>query len=744
LILSVTKHASLLTRSAALRRMARRAKRFGRRRVTALPSGAKMDSTLAHELRELGPERAIAAYQAGLRRGDRAAAAYKLARTYALTGEPGRAADVLRAGYLTGSRAPLLSIEYSARSGVPIAALADLVPTNSKRDFFAGLSVLSKSVTNDHDLEHFMAVARQARASWSRAAGYYTRLGHAARRAGNLSHAIQQFEQAVRMARPAGDDRPRHIDSILRDPWQVAGDLFDAAGSARDGLFPFAGTLLGFIREGGFISHDYDLDFGMREVAAHNELRTRLTADWRFDVDRGRSPDVLKVKHINGTAIDIYLFRPHDGGWSTHSHVYGWRFRDFDLQQATFGGLTVQIPSQPDEFLAQMYGDDWQVPKAGFESGLYAPNCDFPRREEMICAVLNKVVSAVRAGASDRTEQYTRFLEQHFEYRLPEPGSARNDLLSEGDAIVLNSVIAPHKSRKHEILPEPSFRAKMDQRIRRRRYLLKYTEIVPVSRPLTNKVQRDRIFADLNFPIPAKLLDGGSAEEVVALLDSHPEIVIKPVKGSGSKGVRLLRRVDADTWCDLRTAQQLTRSGIAQSLAATRIQGSAVRKWFAEELVVGSSNALGHPMDYKLYMFQGRCALIVAKRHLPDQVAFRWFTPTWHDIDTGKYGSRLDLTIPPPSDADSAIELAGNIAAKIPLAFVRVDLIQGNGGLVLSELSPLPGEYHRFSDAVDAMLGSMWEFAENELWHDFFGTDRFRPAIEAIRAVSGAKQLYPE
>jgi hypothetical protein len=662
----------------------------------------------------------------------------------------------------------LLKLTYLVQAGASTASLTDLVPTASKRDFFKGLAILRGSVTDELSFRSFLSLAETARPAWTQDPGYLTRLAHAARRGGRVDLGIDYLERALaavqvrhRMVRTSPD---RH----LTDPWRVLGDVLDLAGGHRRELFPVAATLLGFVRERGFISHDYDMDFAVRSPAAHQALRESLHEDWRFELARGRAPDVLKVKHINGTGIDIYLFRRIGDRWSTQSHVYGWRFDDFDLVDVQVGSARMRIPSDAEHYLEQMYGPDWRTPQPGFESGLFAPNRFFPDLAEVICAVLNKTVTAAKLGDARRVERYRRFLSEVCDYEMPQIGSTGSSNANDsggnvnrhsdpgGQQIqlptgrhsatgisVVEMLTMPHKSRGYRHLSSPSFCARMDERIRRRRYLRKQTKIVPVSQALTNKSQRDRILADLGLPVPRKLLAHGTADEVVDLIRQHDELVVKPAKGSGSRGVMLLRKVPGG-WLDLRTEEKRTLSEISAKMSAVRIQDAPVRRWVVETLIAGGANASDFPMDYKFYMFQEECGLIVSKRHLAKGGLFRWYSPDWRDVETGKHQSMLDPDPVLPKDPAAIVALARSVSTQFPLAFVRVDIIDGRQGAMLSELSPLPGQYDKFTVAMDTTLGTLWEIADATHGHEFLTAERFSAALAAIRHHTGAEQIYPD
>lgn len=308
---------------------------------------------------------------------------------------------------------------------------------------------------------------------------------------------------------------------------------------------------------------------------------------------------------------------------------------------------------------------------------------------------------------------------------------------------LLSVVTAPQVARSRTAVGAPSFREKVDERIRRRRYLLGCTDITPVTQPLINKPQRDRIMAMLGFPVPAKLLEQGDLEDVFRVLAEHEEAVVKPVSGAVGRGVHLLRR-SGRGWLNLRTETEVSDDELRASFEATLVRGQPVPLWQVEQLVVGDTNESGHPMDFKLYMFQGRHGLTHQVRRLPDQALFKFYDPAWQAADVGRDQDRVDPTLPAPDDPAPMLDLAVRVSQALPVPFIRIDLLVGRDGLYIGEVTPMPGRYHQFSDAWDQRLGLLWEAAESEYGMEFLTAERFQPALEVIREVTGADRLYPD
>jgi choline kinase len=183
---------------------------------------------------------------------------------------------------------------------------------------------------------------------------------------------------AVRTGRLALDA----FDLAVNGPRVLAQTL---AVSAEVGLRPFLlwGSLLGCIREGGFIAGDRDIDLGvlegdatrlaaLRAAMARRGYDTRIQNDFKLSLVHPRHPRLFVDIDVVGRFRDGWAITNAD---ADPARLFYYRFEHdvfAGVRTARFlDGMEVAVPNRPERFLEATYGD-WRTPQAKVHY-LYGP-----------------------------------------------------------------------------------------------------------------------------------------------------------------------------------------------------------------------------------------------------------------------------------------------------------------------------------------------------------------------------------
>jgi lipopolysaccharide cholinephosphotransferase len=188
-------------------------------------------------------------------------------------------------------------------------------------------------------------------------------------------------------------------DDALRNLVDVA-----AALHAKDVPYSLAfGTLLGAVREGQFIRHDYDTDLTVPadsfDPGVLLDLRRRGFHIRKF---LGFPDDGMYLSLIrSNVSTDLGILYPRDGGMylSEYSDYRGgtakwidYLFPKLDYGWMEFMGHQFRAPKEPEVFLRCSYGDSWRTPDKNWHGALDPPNAA-PRAERLNLAASGKAIA---------------------------------------------------------------------------------------------------------------------------------------------------------------------------------------------------------------------------------------------------------------------------------------------------------------------------------------------------------------
>jgi phosphorylcholine metabolism protein LicD len=179
-----------------------------------------------------------------------------------------------------------------------------------------------------------------------------------------LGHTKGDFITPRLLERIAGDFFKPMDRAIARENMMLFKQTMDACQAE---FCLFFGTLLGAVREGDFIPHDYDTDVVIMEAS-----RTRLAEaaprliEAGFELARCKDHGRFLTFIRKGEYIDINVAKEErrlfrhcwNVDFSLLSYEVLTEFREF-----TFLGEQFLVPARYEEALVQMYGADWRVPK---------------------------------------------------------------------------------------------------------------------------------------------------------------------------------------------------------------------------------------------------------------------------------------------------------------------------------------------------------------------------------------------
>lgn len=231
-----------------------------------------------------------------------------------------------------------------------------------------------------------------------------------------------------------------------------------------------------------------------------------------------------------------------------------------------------------------------------------------------------------------------------------------------------------------------SFRSSMNSLLRLKHYMnLHGYEVAPRD----NSKTKDREFAlQFGIPVPRTLVSSVHPDA----LELIPDSILKPVRGSSSKGVFF---VDSDLnlhsfW----SGKSYATFSQAQDEIQQHVSAISENEWMIEEVILGED---GYPAnDLKVYTFYGVPGMFLEmKRQRPrgsTSGVLHYVSDSNREPMARGPNDRYFEGTPVP---DEVIEKARKLSLHSPVPFLRIDFHLGAEECYLGEITPQPGEIGR-------------------------------------------------
>jgi len=174
-------------------------------------------------------------------------------------------------------------------------------------------------------------------------------------------------------------------------------DLKSAMDAGGIEFFLKGGVLLGCVREGKILEHDYDIDVGVDERFDRNSIESALFGAGKFYQRENDNDRTIYITHENGVHVDVFIHYLEQGCYKNRGMYLTWRNKPFRLVERNFLEDTYLIPDDFDTYLSETYGD-WRSPAPHYNTYTDNLNTEVNDQVWMSFYFLSKIAVCYKMG----------------------------------------------------------------------------------------------------------------------------------------------------------------------------------------------------------------------------------------------------------------------------------------------------------------------------------------------------------
>lgn len=208
---------------------------------------------------------------------------------------------------------------------------------------------------------------------------------------------------------------PARRRNLQKHGYNVLEELLKIASEEGIQVVPIFGTMLGFVRDKGFIAHDDDIDIAILPGLSPKEVARVFIEKYGYKFRHGLAYHgectEFTLQHKSGLTIDFffmfdtgeylqtagYYWYPEQNYTDTRQNNVIWIKHDYfdEFTNIHIHGVEINLPNNYESWLYSSYGPDWRTPDPSFsdENGMpgYMPAEDYGYAHNYEELITNKI-----------------------------------------------------------------------------------------------------------------------------------------------------------------------------------------------------------------------------------------------------------------------------------------------------------------------------------------------------------------